>query len=362
MLKKIILIVISLSISWLVLADQVKLKEGAPKTYIVKKGDTLWDISGIFLDQPWLWPKLWRLNPDISNPHLIYPGDKLRLVFDEHGQPMLVKGKPELKWSPKVRTTLKDQNPVSTLPLNVIAPYIKYSNLFSQQELDNLPYVLGSDEGYQSSVDSFKIYVKGDLALGKSYALYQKGKKIVDPETGEELGYQAILTGTGKAIRTGDIANKKPGTLYLDNVRREVRAGDFVVPVNQNQLLPSYFTMQAVSPETRGTIIQSNVEAREFGKLNVVMINLGGNHSVKQGDVFTIKRKSPGVTETRDGPVYTADASPWYGLINSGDSDYDMPEETIGEMMVFKVYDKVSMALILQTEKPIRLADVVTAP
>ena len=97
MLIRSLLLIISLSFSAFLNADELTLNKNAPKSYIVKKGDTLWDISEIFLNQPWLWPKLWRLNPDINNPHLIYPGDELRLVFDEKGQPMLVRGKPELK-------------------------------------------------------------------------------------------------------------------------------------------------------------------------------------------------------------------------------------------------------------------------
>ena len=98
------------------LADELQIKEDAPKTHIVVKGDTLWDISAMFLNEPWLWPKLWRLNPDIKNPHLIYPGDELRLVYDENGEPMLVKGKPALKWSPEKRKKLKEQNPITILP------------------------------------------------------------------------------------------------------------------------------------------------------------------------------------------------------------------------------------------------------
>ena len=107
MLIRIFSMILAMTLSVSLLADELKIKPDAPKSYIVKKGDTLWDISGIFLNQPWLWPKLWRLNPEINNPHLIYPGDELRLVFDEQGQPMLVKGKPELKWSPKIRKQLK---------------------------------------------------------------------------------------------------------------------------------------------------------------------------------------------------------------------------------------------------------------
>ena len=159
MLIRSLLLILSLSFSVFVDADELTLNKNAPKSYIVKKGDTLWDISGIFLNQPWLWPKLWRLNPDINNPHLIYPGDELRLVFDEKGQPMLVRGKPELKWSPRARVQLKDQSAISSLPLDVISPYIQYGSVLSEDEIEKLPYVLGSDEGYKSSIDGFNVYV-----------------------------------------------------------------------------------------------------------------------------------------------------------------------------------------------------------
>ena len=362
MLKKILLAIISCSLPMMLLADELTLQAGAPKSYVVKKGDTLWDISGIFLKQPWLWPKLWRINPEIENPHLIYPGDELRLVFDANGEPMLVKGKRQLKWSPSVRTTLKDGSPVTTLPLNVVAPFMRYDSIATQAQLDELPYVLGSDEGYKSSMDGFKVYVNQDLALGRPYAIYQKGEVIIDPETQEELGYHIILVGTGKVLRTGDMSAKKPSTVYLEGAKREIRSGDYVMPVNEDQMLPSYFTMQAADKSVRGSIIKSTTDVREFGKLEVVMINRGIANNIKLGDVLSISRKSPDVIETGDGPKYTKDSSRWNRLAAANNSDYDMPEEAIGKMMVFKTYDKVSMALILGSQKPLRLADIVTAP
>jgi hypothetical protein len=344
------------------LADELTLNPDAPKSYIVKKGDTLWDISGIFLKQPWSWPKLWRLNPDINNPHLIYPGDELRLVFDEKGQPMLVKGKPELKWSPKVRTQLKDQNPVSTLPLHIISPYIRYDSVKSDEEIAALPYVIGSDEGYKSSIDGFKVYVNGSLNIGQAYAVYQKGKAIVDPESEEVLGYNIRLVGTGKALRAGDMSQQKPATIYIEGAKREIRSGAVVVPVNEGQRYPSVFTMQSVEPSISGVIVSAANELREFGKFDVVMINRGKAQAMQTGDVLTVSRKSPAVVETGNGPEYTSDTSRWNRMANVNHSDYDMPEEPIGQVMVFKVYDKVSMALILRSEKPLRVLDGVAAP
>ncbi len=362
MLKKVLFIIISLTLPALLWADELKLNQNAPKTYVVVKGDTLWDISGIFLKQPWLWPKLWRLNPEVNNPHLIYPGDVIRLVFDEQGRPMLVKGKPELKWSPQVRTQLKDQSPISTIPLHIVAPYIKYDSMLTDEQMTDLPYVIGGEDGYKSNLDHFKVYVNGDLAVGNSYAVYEKGDEIIDPETEEVLGRHIILVGAGKALRAGDQANSEPATLFLEGVKREVRANAIVLPVNEGQLYPSYFTMQAVDDSVRGSIIKSTSDVREFGKLEVVMINRGLAHAVKQGDVMSIKRTSPSIIETGSGPVYTKEASKWNRLGGSDNSDYVMPEEPIGKMMVFRVYDQVSMALVLKTHKPLRLQDIVTAP
>lgn len=362
MLKSIVLTIFCLILPLSVVADELQLAQNAPKSYVVKKGDTLWDISAKFLQQPWLWPKLWRINPEIENPHLIYPGEELNLVFDAQGQPMLVKGKPELKWSPKIRTSLKEQNPVETIPLNILSPFVKYDTILSDAEIKTSPYVLGSDEGYKSNVDGVKLYVKGDLMIGKAYAIYQKSDAILSPKTQEVIGYHARLVGTGKAVRQGDINNKTPATLYIDGAVREIRAGDVVKPVNEGQMLPAFFTMQAAAKSVKGNIVKSSNGMREFGKLEVVFIDQGLIDGIRQGDVLSVSRLSPGVVETNNGPVYSSDASRWHRMASGTDSDFNMPEETIGKMMVFKVFDQISMALILSSEKPLRLLDSVAAP
>lgn len=343
-------------------ADELRLAENAPTSYVVVKGDTLWDISAKFLKDPWLWPKLWRFNPDIENPHLIYPGDQLKLVYDASGQPMLVKGKPSFKLSPKVRTTKKDKSPIETISLKTLAPFLNYDTVLSEQSINESPYVLGTNEGNKTSGEGVKLYVKGDLSVGQSYAVYQRDEPIISQQTQEIIGYHARLVASGKAIRQGDIANKKPATIYIDNAVREIRSGDIVKPINENQLLPAFFTMQAARSDIEGRIVKSTNDVREFGKLEVVFIDKGNQHGIRQGDILSIGRKSPGVVETGDKPVYTKDASRWHRLAAESESDYDMPVEPLGKMMVFKVFDTVSMALILKTQQPLRIDDIVTAP
>lgn len=361
-LKKIITVV-ALMLPLSLCADELSLNEDAPKSYIVKKGDTLWDISGIFLKQPWLWPKLWRLNPEVSNPHLIYPGEELRLVFDENGEPMLVKGKPELKWSPSIRKSLKDLNPISILPLHIIAPYIKYDTIADEDSIEDLPYVLGSEEGYRFSAEGLNIYVTGSVSVGRSYAVYKQGGEIVDPESEDSLGIHLILIGTAKALREGNAEENIPATLYLDNAKQEIQAGDIVLPLNEKQVLPATFKMQAAPKETDGRIIKSLTGLREFGKFEVVMINRGQAHQIKEGNVLAVKRQSPGVIETSDGPINYEEASMWARLTSTEEkSDYKMPLEDVGKIMVFRTYEQVSLALILGSQKPLRLNDTIVSP
>lgn len=369
MLKKIMATLSLCACSLISFADQLTINDDAPKTYVVTKGDTLWDISSLFLEEPWLWPKLWRLNPEINNPHLIYPGDVINLVFDENGEPMLVLNpvksgtKASYKWSPQIRQQNKNDTAISLLPLEVIAPFIKYDHFFKEEQLEQLPYVIGSDEGYKSSVTNFKVYVNQDLELSKTYAIYNKGEEIIDPETEESLGFYVNLVATGQAINVGNMSEKEPSTIKISTAKREIRSGSYVVPVHEGQMFPSVFTMKSAEKSLRGSIVKAVSDGREFGKLEVVMINRGSDQQVTVGDVMSIKRLSPSVVEASSGPIYTSEAPRFERLFTSYEgSDYKMPEETLGKLMIFKVYNQTSMGLILHTEKPARLNDIVAAP
>lgn len=361
MLRKLLFGFAAVLISVTVLADTLKLRADAPSRYVVKKGDTLWDISGMFLDEPWLWPKLWRLNPEIENPHLIYPGDELRLVYDEQGQPMLVKTtKPSFKWSPKVRKEMKKQDAIAILPFEKIRHLVTYELMLTEQQIEQLPYVLGSDDAYLSSIEDARLYVNGDLALGESYAIYAKQDPIIDDDnrSGELIGYEVKLAGIAKVIRSGDMKNKVPATLQLAETKQEIRQGYLVMPLSQAQGYPALYRLSKPVGEFEGRITRSLSKVREVGAHNIVMLNKGIDDGVALGHIYTIARQSPYVIETPDGPVYSELASRGKRRTLSA-QDIKIPVEKVGHLVVFKTYQQISFAMVMESNRSVRVEDLV---
>lgn len=366
MLKKLILLIAALLCLFAasVFADILKLRADAPANYVVKRGDTLWDISGLYLEHPWLWPQLWQLNPQIENPHLIYPGDVLSLSFDSDGRPRLsvnASAKPTIRLSPESRTVLKRPDAISTLPLGIIRSFLTYDQALSQQEIDSLPYVLGSSSAAKSATESDVIYVKGQLEQGASYALYRQGRPYIDSETGETLGYETRLVATVRAFRAGQDATEDnaivPASLQVLNLHREIRQGDKVIPAYDTEALPAHFLMSKPQHDIEGTIIAAASELREFARMDVVVLNRG-QHELRPGDMLGIYRNSPTVIDGKNGPVYLEDATKLQKVMRDfGGEALSMPQEKVGELMVFKVAEKVSFAIVTQTSRPVRVGD-----
>ncbi|WP_446728545.1 LysM peptidoglycan-binding domain-containing protein, partial [Pseudoalteromonas sp. G4] len=356
--------IVALTMAFPTLADVLQIRKDAPKEYVVEKGDTLWDISAIYLDQPWLWPELWRLNPQIDNPHLIYPGDKLSLVYDSQGRPMLVINQKFKKLSPGVRKTMKKGDAIPTLPLEVIRPFLTYEQALSEEDIDTRPVVLGANKGFKTIDTDQIVYVKGDLERSQYYGIYRQGDPYIDPETEEELGHEAILVGTGRAFRSGDETNAAPSSVRVKNVKREIRQGDFLMPALEGQTLPAFFMMKRPETAISGTIIDTTSKLREFSTMDVVVLNRGERDALKAGHVLDIRRASPTVVLTSDGPKYKDAASRYERTMSYfGDGEdsreWKMPKEKVGELMVFKVYEKVSYAIVTKTLEPVRVGDTI---
>jgi len=362
------------ALSWYNQAEVLAVKPDAPASYTVKRGDTLWDISGLYLAKPWLWPQLWKLNPQVVNPHLIFPGDVLTLTFDDKGQPILslndkaVKVNPASgdaaggsgirKLLPQVRTTMKRTEAVTTVPLEMIRPYLTYQQALSGEQIDSLPYILGADDHVKNAVSDHILYVRGALTEREAYGIYRKGKAYVEPVSGEVLGYETILVGTARVFRAGDGSAQQPAAVRVVDVKREIKQGDRLIPATEGQNLPAFFYMRKPAVSQQGLIIDTTSELREFSTWDIVVLNKGQADQIEPGYMYGIYRQSPGVVDSAKGPVYLADASKYQKLLGGIDGEQiNMPQEAIGELMVFKVAERTSFAIVTGTKKPIRVGD-----
>ncbi|MFQ6372556.1 LysM peptidoglycan-binding domain-containing protein [Shewanella sp. YIC-542] len=345
---------LSLFCSW-VYADVLTLKTGHPDTYVVKKGDTLWDISGIFLKDPWHWPKLWGVNPQIANPHLIYPGDRLTLVFID-GEPRLV-NKPMLRSSPAGRVDPKG-NAVPLVDLALIDPYLTQNRIVDADWLSQQPMVLGGESPSLHHVMDNIVYIGANLPVGTKLGIYQPGRRFSNEASGEALGQEAILTATGRVTESGDVSK----VLLLNNFR-ETKAGFRVFAVDDAFI--SAYLMPSAGTAVGAKVLASERDIREMGKFDVAYIDRGQQDGVIPGQVFTIVKPGAEVIINNDGvPVQPNEQSTYDKLLASmAPADVvKLPELYRGQLMVFKVFDKVSMGLILVDKRPVRQGDMLLAP
>jgi hypothetical protein len=323
------------------LADIINIKTDAPQTYVVKKGDTLWDISNLFLDQAWLWPELWRNNTQIENPHLIYPGDVLRLRYVD-GQPVMeiVRDKPRISLSPESVTKIKP-SPIGILPWKVLGPYFKNDSILDLETYNALPHLLGNNDGTTAyAVRDFVLSHK-TMNPDTNYTIIRKTKLLKDHD-GNLIGYQIKNVGEVELMKSG--ADKQQ-IVRLVKSNREARPGDKLIPVevfNNADLILKAATNQV------GRII-ANIEDRSLiSKRDVVVISLGAS-DVEPGTVMGIYAQGPTILDS-DKPQYKDGQSLVKELFNSSES-IDQPAFKIGELVVFKTFDKASYAWVTKVDK-----------
>lgn len=326
-------------------ASAAELRADHPDTYVVKKGDTLWDISGRFLTKPWNWPEIWHVNPQVANPHLIYPGDILKLVYID-GKPYLVKASDgTIKLRPKVRV-LSEGDAITTIPMDIIRPFLIDELVVDASIFETAPYIVAlDDERVISGGFGDRLYVRGlETRVGASYGVYRKGKEYRDPKTNELLGVEARYLANGTISNEGD-----PSTLTVKKSKLEVLKGDVVLPRNEDPLPPVY-APRAPEAEIEAQLISVYDGVTQIGQYNVVTLNKGKRDGLEEGHVLTVyqrgKKVLDRVAEERgeDDPYVT------------------LPEEQAGTLMIFRTYDKVSLALIMDATRPIHLLDVARNP
>ena len=318
----------------------VDLKNGHPDVYIVKKGDTLWDISAVFLDKPWLWPEIWHVNPQVENPHLIYPGDELRLVYID-GKPRIVRAN-DMKLSPKIRV-LSEGDAIPTIPLDSIRPFLYTPRILSSEELDSAPYILAADAQRLIFGQGHKVYFRGVKDDSRTaYSLFRKGDAYIDPETEEVLGIEAVHLGSGKKIRGGD-----PATMMINESVQEIMAGDRALPF-EDQLFPPVFMLRAPDSDINAYIISVYGGVTQIGTYDVVVLNKGRREGLEVGHVMTVMQSGRMVDDKFAGEDMGTDVT--------------LPSESAGELMVFRVFDKTSLGLIMRATRPIHVMDTAVTP
>lgn len=321
----------------------VEFKASAPEQYTVVPGDTLWDLSNRFLVQPWFWPEIWYLNPQINNPHLIYPGDVIS-IFYVGGKPYLTVGDgPRVtKLSPKVRSSDIDAD-IYGIAIPAIQQFIIRPRVVSEETLDDAPYILSSIEERLAFGAGDRVYARGfsDGAQGQ-YTIFRKGEALYDPKSDELLGFEAIIVGDGEVIRSGD-----PATIDLTQTKREALRGDRLLPVNFGEV-DTEFVPHAPPEGTHGYVISLYDAISQVGTFQVITLSLGERDGIEKGHVLDINQAGRIVADPFEKPG---------SLI-----DVELPEESAGRAMVFRTFEKVSYALIMETSRSIQEGDSATSP
>jgi len=333
-----------------------ELAPNAPDSHTVKRGDTLWDISKLFLKSPWRWPELWGMNLDqIRNPHLIYPGQVL--VLDKSGgraRLRLAQDGPDgtIKLSPRVRSEALGDNGVPAVPMHLIAPFLNEGVVFSANELDRAPRVVAAPEGRVMMGRGDRAYVLGDLGGLRDWRVFRQATPLRDPTTQEILGYEARFLGTAAYVREGGSAATAdgkaslavPATFELLSVKEEVGIGDRLAPVPQRDF--SNYSPHAPAKPISGQVISVYGEGLIAGQNQVVAINRGAADGVERGHVLAVLRDGPQVTDrTTNQPT-----------------QIKLPDERHGLLFVFRVFDRVSYGLVLQVQQPVTAGDRFTQP
>lgn len=357
-------------------------KADAPDRYVVVRGDTLWGISERFTDSPWRWPEIWNFNREqIRNPHWIYPGDvivldrvsgTLSIAGADAGAPgtgagapvapsgagaSAPAGRPDLgvgvgsvvgtvKLSPRVRAESTARDAIPSIPPSAIEPFLSRPLVIEPDGLDNAPTIIATEDNRVIIEAGNQAYVRGmGDSKEENWFIYRRGKALVDPDTNVTLGYEAIYLGTARVTRAGD-----PATVRLTTVTQEVGRGDKLLPVGVPEV-PKY------APHAPAVFMQGRVigiygglgKVGEAGPQQIITLNRGRADGVEVGHVFALYRPGPLI----------ADASARTG---GKPATFKLPDERYGLAFVFRIYDRVSYALVMRISKPVNPLDVVQTP
>jgi LysM domain len=327
------------------------LKPSAPKNYVVRRGDTLWGIANTFLRDPWLWPEIWYINPDIHNPHRIYPGDSVHLALRGDGRTALevVRGGDgaATRLEPMLRSVPLG-GPIATIPYASIAAFLSHPGVLTGDEIKAAPYVAALRDDHQIAGFGFELYVKKlDGETGARYSVMHIDEPLHDPQSGRKLGYLAIYTGTAQLVRPGNIAK-----VTLTDSARETLQGDVLIAEDISPT--TNFAPHAPSQTVDGRIIAVVNNVLLAGQYEVVAVNRGASDGLDRGAVLTIVQGGKRLDDHC--AKIDGESSCWVA------GKLRQPDENVGTLLVFKTYERMSYALILADTEPVNIGDVVRNP
>lgn len=330
----------------------LQLLPNAPQEYTVVPGDTLWDISARFTNDPWMWPEIWHQNTQIDNPHLIFPGDRIGLV-NVNGETrvgVLERGDASrtVKLSPggvvKMQPTARIEpieSAIPAIPAEAIRGYLREHRVVQEDELSKAPRIIAGADGHVVLGAGSNAYARGDFSQHdvQAYGIFRRSQVYIDPETREILGLEAIDVGLGRVLSVADDI----GTIELDRTNQQVRLGDVLLPTEDRTLLTRFFPK---SPEksVHGQILAVSGGVSQVGQYDVVVLNRGERDGLTPGDVLIINKAGVVVVDRVKGDKVR------------------LPDERAGSMMVFRIFDKMSYALVMKATRPLSVGDKFVSP
>jgi hypothetical protein len=339
------------------------IRSDAPDRHIVVKSDTLWDISGKFFKDPWKWPRIWGMNKDsIKDPHWIYPGD---VIFLDRNTGTLRIGQPgtsaagdivemaaassvrdtgnNVRLSPQVRVNTSPHDAIPSIPASAIAPFLTQPLVIEAGQLKDAPALIGAREGRVILANNDTGFVKGlPLDKGDQWLIYRPGKTFIDPDTNEVLGIEAIYLGNAEVTRFADVS-----TVAITHSVQEIYPGDHLVLPSVEQI--NTYLPRAPENNISARVISVYGGVSQGGQNTIITLNKGARDGLASGHVLALYRKGEVITQSS-------------GSIFRRDKHYALPDERYGLVFVFRVFNKVSYALVMQTRLPVELLDRANTP
>ena len=385
MIRKLIYLTFAaLLLTGAVVAQDVALRSDHPEEYVVVKGDTLWDISGRFLDKPWQWPAIWHANPQIENPHLIYPGDVISLVYVDGVPQLRLRRGDTVKLSPSIRVSDRD-DAISAVPFSAIAPFIRNLRVLSPDEFEGLPYIVANEDTRLTATYTDVTYARGlDARVGEEFvvarlmsiydrfgdpaeirrvlpkqswpqvpAVWDHEKDTFNPVSpwdrapSDPMGYEMVEVSRVRVVKAGEIS-----VLDIIRDRTEVRAGDYILPANDQGYEAAFFPRAMDSVPDGLRILATSGQKAGVGLYQIVAINGGANQGLQPGHVFS----------AFDEGKVVADRTGYRHGSFAKDAQVTLPDVYDGLVMVFRTFGDISYALVMSGSRVIEEFDVLKHP